>query len=600
MVMQGVEPETELPDTQLLTSRLRVGLLAWLGTGLLFSVGDLWLGSESSVAIQFARATNIFAAVAYFYLRRLRPRHEVERVAVILMLLGICVLGLSAAAAPNPSASLILSSVMVLGAATVLPWRFRCQVIAVSFGVPVLAFGVAYGRGDPISAVSEPMLAVFASFAASVYMAWVLEQQRAAANQATATMRGDAEVSSALARVGRELIASLNEPALLQRLCELTSEVFECNASYTFLIGEDGMLSAEAGHGFRPDEWETLRGLKISREDLEPLTKHLRRSSFTHWDFRGTTGAATDTVNPDNPVTMALYFALRKGEDLVGFQAAAYRGRGHTPTLYEAQMARGLSDLASLALESARLVKELEKANHRQNDFLANMSHELRTPLNVIIGYGDMILDGAFGDVNDEVRATIAHVNKTAEGQLGLITATLQLSQFESSDNPVDIYEVELKAFLEELERETQLISRSDSLEIVWDTPTELLSVRTDVVKLKMVVKNLIDNAIKFTDRGEVRIETRQDQDGVRFAIKDTGPGIADEAAEKIFEAFRQHSTPETQGRGGVGIGLYLVQRLLGALEGTIRFDSELGRGTTFEVWIPNDLGGETGLRESA
>ncbi len=236
-------------------------------------------------------------------------------------------------------------------------------------------------------------------------------------------------------------------------------------------------------------------------------------------------------------------------------------------------------------------MEELETANRFQSDFLANMSHELRTPLNVIIGYCEMLTDGAFGDVNPEQEATIRHLSNAAEGQLALISATLQLSRFDSGDTPVEVYDVDTGVFLEELRRDAGLVIGNGWLEFVWEAEPDLPAICTDAVKLKMVLKNLVDNAVKFTDQGRVVIRIRSVGDGLEFVVEDSGPGIPPAATEVIFDAFHQHNSPETRGRGGVGIGLYIVKRLIEALGGTIRLESELGRGTTFEVWIPTTPG---------
>ena len=589
------EQELDLRETELLASRVRTGLVVWLATAVLYIVSDLWLGTPDSMVIHLARWSNVIALGAYFYLRRPRSRVQVERVAVAVVLQGAMVLALCAAVLPDPSASLILFSVMILGTATVLPWRFECQLFVVAVSSVALTIGMVWASADARMVVSNPMLGVFVSFVASAYIARVLEAQRDETNRAMATIKNDAAVSRALARIGRELIASLDEPALLQRLCALSAEVLECDSSYTYLIGADGLVTVVAGHGCRAGEWNVLRRVRLTRDELEPLLRPLRATGFAHWDFaQPGRRAVSDVINPDHPLGLGIYFALRKGDDLVGFQAAAFRDRCGTPTLYEGRLACGLSDLASLALETARLVEQLETANRFQSDFLANMSHELRTPLNVIIGYCEMLTDGAFGEVNAEQDATIRHLSNAAEGQLALISATLQLSRFDSGETPLELYDIDAEVFLEELRRDAGLVIGNGGLEFVWEAEPDLPVILTDAVKLKMVLKNLVDNAVKFTDRGCVAIRTRIVGNGLEFVVEDSGPGIPADATEVIFDAFHQHNSPQTRGRGGVGIGLYIVKRLVDALGGTIHLESEIGRGTTFEVWIPiaNDQAG--------
>jgi signal transduction histidine kinase len=266
------------------------------------------------------------------------------------------------------------------------------------------------------------------------------------------------------------------------------------------------------------------------------------------------------------------------------------------------RLGRGISQLASLALEAARLVEELEEANRLKADFLANMSHELRTPLNVIIGYNEMLADGAFGPLNEEQVSTIERVKRNAQEQLALVTTTLELSRFEARDAPLDIAEIDVAQFIDELAREAATLPRQSDLQLKWSVEPGVASLNSDQIKLRMVLKNLIDNALKFTERGSVVVQARSQDGGVEFRVADTGIGIAPEEQRRIFEPFQQSDDAKAQNRGGVGLGLHLVNRLVGALGGTSRVESKLGHGSTFFVWIPNSDadGAGTLLRESA
>lgn len=120
-----------------------------------------------------------------------------------------------------------------------------------------------------------------------------------------------------------------------------------------------------------------------------------------------------------------------------------------------------------------------------------------------------------------------------------------------------------------------------------WQSASGLPQVRTDPVKLRMILKNLIDNAAKYTDEGTVRIASSRTRDMLRFEVSDTGPGIPPDGLETIFDAFHQLDTPGTAKRGGVGLGLHIVSRLVTALGGSIDVQSKVGSGTTFAVMLP-------------
>ena len=124
---------------------------------------------------------------------------------------------------------------------------------------------------------------------------------------------------------------------------------------------------------------------------------------------------------------------------------------------------------------------------------------------------------------------------------------------------------------------------------LVWDAAPQLPCIRTDALKLKVVMKNLLSNALKFTEEGRVTVSACPRAAGVEIAVADTGIGIAPDVLPIIFEPFRQGESGLTRGYGGVGLGLYIVRRLVELLAGTVTVDTEVGRGTTFRVWLPLD-----------
>jgi PAS domain S-box-containing protein len=400
-----------------------------------------------------------------------------------------------------------------------------------------------------------------------------------------ARQREEARDAATLAYVGQELIASLDEPTLLARLCELTTKVFECDSSHTFLVGDNGVVIA-AGHGHNPEEWESLRVLEIPPDMAAPLLGRLRSEGAVQTVLREPRESTTFPIPPGYGITTALYFPLRRRDEIVGFQSVAFRGRTTLLNERKGALARRIAHLASLALENARLIDALERANDFKTRFLANMSHELRTPLNVIMGYNQILLDHACGPLTAEQTAILERVQGNAGDLLDLVCATLELSREDTRQFPLEIQAVDVRALMDSLAEERRALAGSGGVDLHFHTTAKLPTLYSDPRKLRMVLKNLIDNALKFTERGRVSIQAQPRDGGVQFRVSDTGVGIRPEDMELIFEPFRQGVAP-CGSLDGVGLGLYIVRSLVSAMKGTVEAESQVGRGSTFRVWLP-------------
>ncbi|MGE0682093.1 MAG: sensor histidine kinase [Candidatus Binatia bacterium] len=239
-------------------------------------------------------------------------------------------------------------------------------------------------------------------------------------------------------------------------------------------------------------------------------------------------------------------------------------------------------------LEELKLAKEAaEAADRTKSEFLAAMSHELRTPLGVILGYDTLLLEGAFGALTTEQLRPLRRMNENANELLELINAVLDLSRLEKGRLPIDIREVKVSELLAMLKEETLELQEQSSLSFVWWIAERLPSLHTDPGKLKMVLKNLIGNAVKFTERGSITVTAQSCEGGVEIRVTDTGIGIPPEALAYIFEPFRQVHDFSAEQHKGTGLGLHIVKRLLELLGGSVVVESEIGRGSTFCVWMP-------------
>jgi signal transduction histidine kinase/CheY-like chemotaxis protein len=248
---------------------------------------------------------------------------------------------------------------------------------------------------------------------------------------------------------------------------------------------------------------------------------------------------------------------------------------------------------------------ELEKSNKVKSEFLSVMSHELRTPLNLIMGYASTIKEGIFGDLNPDQEKALDKVLNHSNDLLTMITSILCATRIEANDVQMDSHQFALTDFLADL-RLGYDVCGEQQVRVLWDYPSELPAVETDSEKLKEILRNLIHNAIKFTERGQVTITARIKEDRqrpftaadqepknggkekfVEFKIADTGSGISPEKLPIIFEMFRQADSSETRLHEGIGLGLYIAKHFTELLGGNVEVESSVGTGSTFNVSIP-------------
>jgi signal transduction histidine kinase len=498
------------------------------------------------------------------------------------------------------SGTALYVSVMLLATALFIPWGVRVQAIfsasTVGFLFLLLALterhvlGGAEGSHQWLGPMIAAILSIAGAAAADRIRRAVFERERDL-RESAAYVREEAEVAEALARVGRELIAPPAGEGVLERLCRLTAEALGCDSSHTYLwSAERECYQATAAFGDAPEVWEALRLVTYPRElvaDFHATLQHEDVLQFRVDDAPLRPSAMLRQVG----TTAVLSIALRRGDTLIGVQGAEYRGRAARFSPKQERIARGIAHLASLALERAQLIEELEAANQLKSEFVATMSHELRSPLNIIIGYHELLLDGSFGPLLDPQREPLRRADRSARELLDLISATLDLSRLESKRLALEIGPVSIGELLDEVGREVADLAERPNVQLHWHADADLPLLHTDRVKLKMVLKNLVGNAMKFTEQGSVSLRARAADGGAELTVTDTGVGIPAEAQRVIFEPFRQIDVGRGRVRGGAGLGLYIVKQLLEMLGGSISVESELGRGSTFRVVLPTGTG---------
>lgn len=240
--------------------------------------------------------------------------------------------------------------------------------------------------------------------------------------------------------------------------------------------------------------------------------------------------------------------------------------------------------------QSRRQTDELRSAHQVKDEFLKIISTQLKTPLNVITGYADMFLQGVLGEMTPIQEKAIETVGRQSKELHRLINTVLQLSNVEAEKLHVELHEFSLWEFFSEL-RSFYDGGLAKEVQLVWSYPADLPSVQCDRAKLSRILENLIDNAIKFTERGTIGIVARylQREKMLQVKVLDTGEGIPQEQIPKIFERFQQLSGGATL-HGGVGLGLYLVKKYVEVLGGQIQVNSRIGESSSFTLLIPAPL----------
>jgi signal transduction histidine kinase len=371
----------------------------------------------------------------------------------------------------------------------------------------------------------------------------------------------------------------LARPALIDELCRVAAEALGCNASVA-LLREPGCRTflPVAAYG---DARSFAQIGTSAPSALPPTMTRLAMTNVveTALDRDGRAGRGAPS--------RWLGVALRRGPRLDGILFLGRVGSAGRFSVADRQIADGISQVASIALENARLVEELERANRVKSDFVATMSHELRTPLHIMLGYLSLLADGDFGPLSDAQREVLRLVDRNAHALHELVQDTLDLSRLERESLPLNRREVRAADLLAALRRDTDRLQREPAVVVRWLADEGLPALVTDAGKLKIVLRNLVANAFKFTAAGSVTVSARGYGDGVEFSVADTGGGIAADAFVEVFEPFTQLGGTSTRPHGGVGMGLYVARRLTELIGGTISVSSRPGEGSTFRVWIP-------------
>jgi K+-sensing histidine kinase KdpD len=399
--------------------------------------------------------------------------------------------------------------------------------------------------------------------------------------------RKHARELTALVKINKDVAALLNREILLPRIAEEARRILNVNGvSFRLIEGDWLVLVAHAG------------------EDLQFRTKLRLGESISGKVVKENRPVASTNVLEDPAVIdehreilrrggyrSFLGVPLRLGNNVIGsINLYSKVEREFSPE--EILLFTAFSDQAAIAIENARLFAELREANRAKSEFIAAMSHELRTPLNVTMGNASLISEGFLGEINEKQRYSLEKISSSSKMLLNLVNNVLTLARVDANKMSLEISTVDVGEIMALTRDYVEVLNRNNRLEVRWSVEEGLPSIATDALKLEEILQNLIGNAFKFTSQGSIEIRARdlKGKGQIEFAVADTGIGIKKEDLEKIFGEFHQLKEAHTGSYNGVGLGLSIVKRYLGLMQGEIRVESQPGKGSTFAFTLPHSV----------
>jgi GAF domain-containing protein len=284
---------------------------------------------------------------------------------------------------------------------------------------------------------------------------------------------------------------------------------------------------------------------------------------------------------------------LLRSDQIIGALVVRRKQPGEFPE-HTVKLLQTFADQSVLTIQNARLFREiedkgrqLEEASQHKSQFLANMSHELRTPLNAILGYTELMADGAYGEPSEKMHGILKRLEANGKHLLGLINDVLDLSKIEAGQLVLELSDYCIQDIAQTVRSTLEPLAADKKLAFKIEMSPELPPGHGDGRRLTQVLINLVGNAIKFTDVGEVAIKAEAHNGSFYVSVRDTGPGISAADQAKLFQEFQQADNAITRKKGGTGLGLAISKRIIEMHGGRIWVESQPGQGSTFTFTLP-------------
>ncbi len=393
---------------------------------------------------------------------------------------------------------------------------------------------------------------------------------------------------TALYEVGKEITATLKLDTILQTIADVAVRLAGADKSLILLVDiERERLLRAVGCGYSQAQlgghtFEEFRdGLSgwVLQEKASIISANIQTDERNQ-------GKALCSAQQSGDGSAAVA-PLSIGDEIIGTLTVINSQQKGIFTLADLNLVTMMAGQAAAAIQNARLYEAAQEADRLKSAFLATMSHELRTPLNSIIGFTGIILQGLAGPLTDEQIKQLAMVQGSARHLLDLINDVLDISKIEAGQLEVSFEPFDMRAAVKKTIQTVTPLAEKKGLTLVAEVTPEVGQIASDRRRVEQILINLLNNAIKFTERGQARVECRVSGDQLVTRVVDTGIGIRSEDMEKLFRPFHQIETGLTRRHEGTGLGLSISQKLVEMLGGEIWVESEWGEGSTFTFSLP-------------
>jgi signal transduction histidine kinase len=401
------------------------------------------------------------------------------------------------------------------------------------------------------------------------------------------------EELSALGAVSQAINSTLDIEAVLTTIVAKAVQLSGTEAGTIYTFDESRQeFRLRATHGMDQAMIAAIRDRRIGAGETVIGKAAAERASIQIPDVLKESSLVLDVIVRAG-YRAVLIVPLLRLDQIVGALVVRSKAPGEFPKS-TVELLETFADQSVLAIQNARLFREIEdksrqlaEASQHKSQFLANMSHELRTPLNAILGYTELMADGAYGEPSEKMMGVLKRLESNGRHLLGLINDVLDLSKIEAGQLVLELSDYTVQDIAQTVRSTLEPLAADKKLAFKVELATELPPGRGDGRRLTQVLINLVGNAIKFTDAGEVAIKAEANNGSFHVSVRDTGPGISAADQAKLFQEFQQADNAITKKKGGTGLGLAISKRIVEMHGGKIWVESQVGQGSTFAFTLP-------------